>query len=167
MMLPVQVSERNQRGFTLIELAMVVAIITILMGIVISSYPAVRHKIDDRRAQKSLLTVQAAGRALTSWGNGTPGTFPDVAAVDIDGVVLWDEPGYTIDGGASTGVDHVSVFNVDGGGGIQMLYAVLSPSGTCWALLDTLNIGVRYGEFTGVTCEADLLDPGQVNKPQF
>jgi prepilin-type N-terminal cleavage/methylation domain-containing protein len=81
--LPVSGSDAGRRGFTLLELAVVVAIISIVLAVCV---PLARHLIVQARAsalENDLRVFTAAFQSYANehgdWpaGDGTPGAFPD------------------------------------------------------------------------------------------
>jgi len=120
----------EDKGFTLIELMVVVLIIAILLAIAIPTFLGAQNKAKDRSAQSS------ARNALTN----AKTIYADSAtyATATPAALLASEPSLTFQATVSTGPKNVSVALVPA----QNLWfaAVLSDTATCFYIADNLAI---------------------------
>ena len=132
----------NEKGFTLIELMVVVLIIAILIAIAIPTFLGARTRANNRAAQSSLRNALTAAKTIFTDNN-------DYLSADATGLATV-EPSLTFLGSAapSTGAKVVSVDPVSS---TQWDAAVLSASGTCYYIQDKSNgPGTQFG--SGTTC---------------
>ncbi len=139
----------EDKGFTLIELMVVVLIIAILLAIAIPTFLGAQNKAKDRSAQSS------ARNALTN----AKTIYADSAtyATATPAALLASEPSLTFQATVSTGPKNVSVALVPA----QNLWfaAVLSDTATCFYIADnigaatsTVPAGTSYGKGTAANC---------------
>lgn len=136
---------RDQEGFTLIELMVVVLIIAILIAIAIPTFLGARTRAQDRAAQSSLRNgLTAAKEIFTDNENYTDATVAALGAAEpsLDFVAT---------GVASTGQTEVSVNPVSAS---VITMAALSRSGTCYAIRDTTTAagGTEFGTVAAGAC---------------
>lgn len=77
-----QVSKKKKKGFTLVELIIVIAIIAVLAAIAIPKFGAARHQADVGADQANAKIIATA--VATAISNGDMDADTDVAAVDSD-----------------------------------------------------------------------------------
>ncbi|MCU1468436.1 MAG: prepilin-type N-terminal cleavage/methylation protein [Actinomycetia bacterium] len=149
----------DEKGFTLIELMVVVLIIAILIAIAIPTFLGARQRANDRAAQSSLRNaLTAAKTSFTDTGDYAGATQAGLSAI---------EPSLTYSpGAASTGFKNVSIIAAPSGQ--QWWATVLSKSGKCFGILDnsgstgtggTSYIGGPTTWPTGTACTAPATAP--------
>jgi type IV pilus assembly protein PilA len=129
----------DERGFTLIELMVVVLIIAILIAIAIPTFLGARDRAQDRSAQSDLRNALTAAKTVYS-ENQTYGTSASLATA-LEAAA--PELGYQT--GAATGKSgtppqreiSVAVGPVGTSAGQKVQLVVKSETGTCFALTDT------------------------------
>jgi len=133
---------RDDEGFTLIELMVVVLIIAILVAIAIPTFLGARERAQDKAAQSGARNALTAAKTIYTDNED----YTDATTTALGGV----EPSLTFVGTAvaSTGPREVSVHTPDAD---NFYAAVMSKSGTCFYLHDTIGSpGTEYS--TGTTC---------------
>jgi prepilin-type N-terminal cleavage/methylation domain-containing protein len=136
--------ERNQAGFTLVELMIVLLIVAILVGIVLPTYLGARERAHDAAAKASARLGYTAGRAIfSSERTYAAATIAELSAFD-DSVVWVDESTPSTD---STTVSRDITGDV-------LVLAVYSKSQTCFFLRDEPPVSTTYGTIS-VAAPAD------------
>ena len=116
----------DERGFTLIELMVVVLIIAILIAIAIPTFTGSKDKADQRAAQSRVRHAIGAGRVHLAEGKGTAGIATALAAI---------EPGITFVRGWTPQDDGNVYFHEDDG---TIWYGSVAADGSCWYAVDHL-----------------------------
>ena len=140
-------TRRNDRGFTLIELMVVVLIIAILLGIAIPTFLGAQNKAKDRSAQSS--AKNALTNAKTIYADS--GVYTGATATALTAI----EPALTFVATTSTGAKSVSVLTTDD----TWYGAVMSETDTCFYIKDSIDTaagGTTFAKVTSAaTCVAD------------
>jgi type IV pilus assembly protein PilA len=136
---------KNDEGFTLIELMVVVLIIAILIAIAIPTFLGAQNRARDRGAQSDLRNALTAAKTLAT---DSAGLFQvsgvDIAATDMNGV----EPSIDFVAMTAADTDSVGVLTENGGDNITLVKE--SASGTFFGISATSDGVVTY-------CRGDLL----------
>ena len=153
---PAHRHRRDDGGFTLIELMVVVLIIAILIAIAIPTFLGARTRAQDRAAQTSLHNALTAAKVLYTDTQDYSGATPAGLTATVQSL--------TFAVGASTSFKIVSVIAAPAG---QVWWATAkSSSGTCFGIEDNsgpVGSGITYAGRTtvlGSPCTAPAADPG-------
>jgi len=141
---------RNERGFTMVELLMVVTIIGILMAIAIPTFIGTRGGANDRAAQTLVRNLLVSARSADI-GNAADAAEIQASEPSLH-VVAPD-----VEGRASSSEVSVAVGELDGEA--YVVLASRSTSGVCFAVLEPQTGPTRYQEVETETCTADSFDP--------
>jgi type IV pilus assembly protein PilA len=135
--------ERDEDGFTLIELMVVVLIIAILLAIAIPTFLGARERANDRGAQSSLRNGLTAAKTLFTDNQN----YSTASKAALEGV----EPSLTFQAAASTDFKIVSF--AANAAGTEFGAAALSKSGKCYMIKDASGAGggTTYGTHTTCT----------------
>ena len=138
--------EDDERGFTLIELMVVVLIIAILIAIAIPTFLGAKSRAQDKAAQSSLRNALTNAKGIYTDGDSYAGATTTA--------LLAAEPSLTFVSAAtpSTTAKEVSVNVVDA---THIILVAKSSSGACYVMGDAANgPGTVFAKTTG-TCSGD------------
>jgi type IV pilus assembly protein PilA len=138
----------DERGFTLIELMVVVLIIAILIAIAIPTFLGARQRAQDKAAQSSLRNALTAAKTIYTDSE----TYADATAAALGTT----EPSLTFPGtgtgGASTTPKEVSFVSPSAN---LITMGSESKSGKCfWITDNTQGPGTRFNSSTAAECDA-------------
>ncbi len=136
--------ERDEEGFTLIELMVVVLIIAILIAIAIPTFLGARQRAQDRAAQSNLRNALTAEK--TYYTDNQAYTASSAAMTSIEPSISWQTTTPTTANGNLVGVvvgDVTTGATVAGG---VVCLSAFSASGTTFALVD-ISAGTNAGTY--------------------
>lgn len=150
---------REEEGFTLIELMVVVLIIAILIAIAIPTFLGARSRAQDKNAQSSVRNgITAAKTVFTDSQDYADATI--AALTDVEPALT-----FQANDAASTAPSEVSILvsdvNAAVAGNDRILMVAIADSGNCWAARDTQSgdpatTATEYTEYSGAgDCNAD------------
>jgi type IV pilus assembly protein PilA len=144
---------RDEEGFTLIELMVVVLIIAILIAIAIPTFLGARGRAQERAAQSSLRNGLTAAKTMYT----DDGNYSSADEVDATGLKTVEPSlAYVAGSGPSDDQKEVSVANSD----TEWAGATMSASGKCFLIRDVATgtgAGTFYGETsTAANCTGDF-----------
>jgi type IV pilus assembly protein PilA len=127
---------RDERGFSLVELMIIVLIIGILIGISVPTFLVARQRAQDRAAQSNLRAGLAA--AMTHWVDARDyDGFDAATAQTIESSLDWQPAGTRPTG------NQITIQAPDSGDPVtELLLVVRSDSGTFFCLGQVPNIPV-------------------------
>ncbi|MGH2710126.1 MAG: type IV pilin protein [Actinomycetota bacterium] len=132
---------KDQDGFTLIELMVVILIIAILIAIAIPTFLGLRQRAQNRAAQSNLRNAMTAAKAFYT-DNETYVGFTEAVAEGI-------EPSLNFNTGAASVANQVSIRDLAAG---TVALSTLSASGTVYCIAETAP--GTTGEGTGEAATA-------------
>lgn len=142
---------KDDKGFTLIELMVVVLIIAILIAIAIPTFLGLRKRAQDRAAQSNLRNGMTAAKAFFTDGETYVGFDADLDGTNAAAEGAGDiEPSLTWNTAAASTQNTVSIRNL---GANTIALSSLSASGSIFCLADVAG---KTGEGTGEHATAAL-----------
>lgn len=143
----------DERGFTLIELMVVVLIIAILIAIAIPTFLGARSRAQDKAAQSSLRNALTAAKTIYTDSEDYNDTMAD-KDTNLKPDIQDTEPSLTFATAASTTPKAVSVAVTAGTPNLIVMGAE-SKSGKCFFITDnTQGPGTRFATTTAASCDA-------------
>jgi type IV pilus assembly protein PilA len=136
---------KDDRGFTLIELMVVVLIIAILIAIAIPTFLGLRRRAQDRAAQSDLRNGLTAAKAYFT-DDETYVAFDAAAGETIEPSLTW------VDGAVGTAPRQVGIKLVSAD---QLVLEAYSASGTTFCIADDVT-GADAGTYTGTGVETTV-----------
>lgn len=140
----------DERGFTLIELMVVVLIIAILIAIAVPTFLGARERAQDRAAQSDLRTGLVAAKVFYTDGETFDATATQLEAIEPN--IDWVKPAAAGQGQGVVGYTNIAV------GGDDALLVAESQSGTWFCIYENETAGTTYGTgaaFADVDTAAD------------
>ena len=125
---------RDERGFTLVELMVVVLIISILVVLALPTFLGARERASDRATQANIRNAFAAERAY--YTDTLTYTTDPVEMTAIEAAILY------LDGDTPL-VDGVVYLHLHAGPN-EIFVSAMSPSGTCWYLREIDGGGSQF-----------------------
>jgi prepilin-type N-terminal cleavage/methylation domain-containing protein len=152
---------REEEGFTLIELMVVVMILAILIVMGLPTYLGVKSRFQDRAAQSDLRNTVLSARILFT----DNATFSSATSAATGLVTIVPNMCYVATATASVATGSPVCVSGTGGGSIsvgstaaQFSAARMSSSTSCFVILDATT-GTKYGKTTAANCYADWVTP--------
>ncbi|MEM9204290.1 MAG: prepilin-type N-terminal cleavage/methylation domain-containing protein [Actinomycetota bacterium] len=136
------------RGFTLLEVMVVVLVIGILLAVGIPTYLGARERAHDRAAQQTART--SINTAISFFADD--GNFLDANYINLGE----EEPGFTwVQRGLNSTHDRMISVWWPTDNGDRYGSAVMSETGTCWFILANANAPTLYGSSDTAACRGN------------
>jgi len=137
--------EDDEKGFTLIELMVVVLIIAILIAIAIPTFLGARTRAQDRQAQSNLRNAFAAEKVVYTDNQAFTTNAATLSAIEPS---LTYTAAATVDSSTSAKTIYVVTANADA----TVVLGAKSKSGSCFYMMDSANAPTQYSKDTDGTC---------------
>lgn len=138
----------GDRGFTLIEVMVVVLVIGILLAVGVPTYLGARERAQDQSARSTLRTAQTTA-AVVYVDNGT---YRDANVGNLRDA----EPGYTWRGSNSASRDQDEISVAATRDGSEWGAATLSDSGECFYIRLRSDGSTLYGQSSRSACTGNV-----------
>jgi type IV pilus assembly protein PilA len=135
-------SMQDDKGFTLIELMVVVLIIAILIAIAIPTFLGLRRRAQDRAAQSNLRNALTAAKAYFTDDEVYTGFVGTVDGEDTEPSLTWAD-------GNAVALNTVNVAGVTAAATTtpqEIMLQTLSQSNTSFCIADSSEVGTVKGE---------------------
>jgi type IV pilus assembly protein PilA len=130
-------ARKNDEGFTLIELAVVILIIGILLLLAIPSFLGVRKRAQDKAAQSALKVMLTNAKAIYGDAGNYSGAT-DASMVNV-------EPGYTLNSATTSSQGPKLVSILVSTSNDRWSAAAMSQSAKCFFITDSDASGTKFG----------------------
>jgi len=133
---------QDDKGFTLIELMVVVLIIAILIAIAIPTFLGLRRRAQDRAAQSNLRNALTAAKAYFTDDEVYTGFSGPAEGEETEPSLTWAD-------GDAVALNTVNVAGVTADAGVvpqEIMLQTLSQSATSFCIADSSEVGTVKGE---------------------
>lgn len=139
---------RDERGFTLVEVMVVVLIVGVLLAIAVPTFLGARDRAEERAAQSNLRIAQATAMVIFT----DDGDFDDVTT----GAMRTNEPSLTWIGASSASTSENRISIGDSSDSSEWGAAAMADNGTCYYVRLRESGSTLYGSSTSAACTATV-----------
>lgn len=125
---------KNERGFTIVELLIVIVIIGILAAIIIIAYNGITQRASEAAAKENAAGVQKVAEAYNADTNATPTGYPTLASLNSYTGIAKIPAGVTVTGSTPTSSNKAN----------QIGYAAKSTTGACIGYWDQVTNAIGW-----------------------